>query len=713
MSTKLYLPLLAFLGLLLTDVQAVAQTFSEVAVASNIDTFVDQKGRMGGGATFFDMDNDGDEDLFITGGYTDVQLFENDGAGSFTDVTSTMFDGIDAYTVGCIAGDIDNDGDKDLFITTWVAISDETILEPNYLYLNNGDGTFTDVSNSAGITHGSFSMASSFLDYDLDGYLDIYVGNYVESGNLLTEDLVCRPNYLYKNNGNLTFTEVAVSLGMDHRGCALAVTGMNYDQGAEAKIYIANDFGEYGWTYENTLFEDSGAGYVDNGPLRMADVAFYAMGIAGGDYDLDGDFDYYITNLGKNALLRNDGITFSRQEDFAGVGNEFALDPPGNTLTTGWGTGFADCDNDMYPDLFVTNGRVPTGDPVPPTGEIDPNKLYMNNKDGTFTDVSEAAGIDDRYRGRGLSYSDYDNDGDIDFFVPVQNRKIPEPGDVYQSKLYRNDLSNANNYLKITLQGTINNYDAIGAIARVHVGGKILTQEVYGGGPHCSMHSTILHFGLGTETSVDMVEVQWPGGNIQTQSDIGTNAIAANQHITIIEGLSPLPVELVEFTAEAGDDKIDLQWITASETDNAGFEIQRTTNPIQGFSAIDFVDAAGAGTYNFTDTEVIPGVRYYYRLRQVDTDGSHNFSKSASAVVEAGNKLEILKNPVRDNLPIIIPDGLKGQVRIYSASGKEVFLGEVGDSNIVQMDVSNFAAGMYIIRVGDGPEAQSGKFIKE
>ncbi|MFD0862247.1 FG-GAP-like repeat-containing protein [Sungkyunkwania multivorans] len=520
-----------------------SQNFEEVAIAAGISHVYDPTGTMGGGATFFDFDNDGWEDLYVTGGNTMDTLYRNNQDGTFTDVTTSagLTSTQDFYTVGVIAGDIDNDGDQDIFINTWGFFGSE--LQRNLFFINNGDGTFSEKGLEAGFIKTSFSMTATFIDYNLDGFLDVYIGNYVENpmdtydneGNINGFAHDCFPNLMYKNNGDGTFTEVSRLLGLEDVGCALAVMATDFDQDGDMDLYIANDFGEF--IVPNAMYRNDHPAetFTNVSSSCGMDVGIYGMGISSADLDKDGDFDYYVTNLGRNVLLENDGNqNFTDIATQAGVENTYALDAPGNLFTTGWGTAFCDVNNDSWPDLLVSNGTVPAAAFIA-TGDIDPNKLYINNTDNTFTDASQSWGVDTQETCRGMSYSDYDRDGDIDFFAVSLN-----PFPTSRSVLYRNSLNpssamNANHWLQIALEGTTVNRDAVGARVKVSLNnGDILIQEIHGGGSHAGQHSRILHFGIGTH-NVDKVEVIWPGGTVE---DFG--AFSTGQRVSLKEGDSVL-----------------------------------------------------------------------------------------------------------------------------------------------------------------------------
>ena len=525
-----------------------SQAFTDVTTASGINHIYKQAFEMGGGAVFFDYDNDGWEDLYITAGKDKDQLYQNQGDGNFQLVNSPWLNITqDFYTVAVVSGDVNNDGYRDLFVTTWRGEDNGGPLERNLLFMNNGNGTFSEAGVSSGLPEAGFSMGTSMLDYNNDGFLDIYVVNYIENSvPLYNDDGVvngfdhdCYANSFYKNNGNGTFTEMATTLGVGNNGCALAVMPTDYDQDNDQDIYVANDFGEF--VVANALLENNypANSFTDVSTATNMDVGLYGMGIAYGDIDKDGDFDYYIANLGRNVLMQNDGNqNFTDVSTSAGVENMYTENSSNTLLSTSWGTVFLDVNNDTWPDLFVGNGRIPAASFIA-TGEDDPNKLFINNGDATFTDISDIAGVNDYNRGRGVAYSDYDKDGDLDVLVVVQDGTASTSA---KTVLYRNEInptgSDGQNWTQLELKGTSINKDAIGTIVELTVNGEKLIQEVHGQGSHASQSSLVLHFGLASNTIIDEIKVIWSSTDAQTFTNL-----EVNKRYQITQGGSPLNLE--------------------------------------------------------------------------------------------------------------------------------------------------------------------------
>ena len=490
-----------------------AQFFSEQSSSLGIDHSMQATGLMGGGAAFFDFDNDGWDDLYLTSGESRDVLYRNQGNGTFikTPNSNGLNATIQSNTTAVATGDIDNDGDIDIFVSTWNNNQGDRFR--NLLFKNNGNGTFLECGITAGIIHEAFSIGATFFDFNQDGFLDIYVINHVETpaflqdntGSIIGFDHECFNNFLYQNNGDGTFVEVGADLGIDDGGCALATLSSDFDMDGDLDVLIANDFGPF--LTPNVLYQNEfpTLSFNDIGSSVGAAIPMYGMGIASGDFDQDLDIDYYITNLGSNVLMENNDFNFIDIALAAGVTNEFANSS--FDFSTGWGTAFFDIDNDSWLDLFVANGRIPSLSSLP-TAFQDPNKLYINNGDKTFLDISDSNAVNDSGYGRGMAYSDFDKDGDLDFVMVNLN----EFGAT--TKFYVNDSNNDNNYIQFVVSSVNNNKNAFGTKIWVHGGGRTFLQENNGGaGSFCSQHSTVMHFGLGEDiASIDSIIVQWPNG---------------------------------------------------------------------------------------------------------------------------------------------------------------------------------------------------------
>ncbi len=522
--------------LLVSTYMCNAQTFNEISQSAGvIHTHVDEH-IMGGGVAFFDFNNDGFQDLYITGGeYTD-RIFENNQDGTFTEVGASMGIGFTSgvKTVGVTTGDIDNDGFRDVFVTTSE--------DHNNLLLKNINGTsFVDFSTNLGFTDSSWCTSASFGDADREGLLDLYVGNYVKYYalpffNYMTSGSLDR---LYINQ-NLSFNEVAISTGIAENGGALTVAFTDFDNDQDVDVMVGNDFGT---TYGGNAL------YANQYPMadfnNIANTSgFYeeinAMGIAVGDYNEDLNLDYYITNMTDNLLHTNSGNqTFTEDANASGttVGGEVS-----------WGTFFFDFDNDSYLELFLANGGVMTM-AIPQV-----NTLFENQQNGTFTDVTQAAGLTDTLRSRGAAYGDIDNDGDLDFVVVNVSEDSASAKNV---SVYLNTTSNSNNWVQFKLVGTQSNRDAFGAHVYLYADGRVWMREVGGGSSYLSQNSSVLHFGLGNISQIDSLHIHWPSG--------------------LIEGRGSMPINTINTLTEGGD---------LSLTENNKGEISVFPNPSRGFLTV-------------------------------------------------------------------------------------------------------------------------------
>ena len=553
--------LLLIIGLSLIFSSIKSQTFSESAAALGIEHSFNARALMGGGAAFFDYENDGDQDVYITGGLNGDFIYRNEG-NSFSKILDDIGLSITLQynTTGVTTGDIDNDGDRDLFVTTWERYENgNEIIAKDLIFLNNGDGTFSEIGNDAGITKESFAIGACFLDYNKDGFLDIFVITHVDQPAFLYDDYGvivgfdhdCYANLFYKNNGDNTFTEVSDELGLNQVGCGLAAMPTDYDFDGDLDIMIANDFGPFltpNELYQNNYPNDN---FTNVGSSTGADVAIYGMGIAAADYDHDQDLDYYITNLGANVLLENDNNNFTDVAAAADVENTLAN---GSDFSTGWGTAFMDVDNDTWDDLFVANGRIPSL-PSLPTAFQDPNKLYLNNGDKTFTDITATANVGAEDYNRGMAYADFDNDGDLDFLVIALN----EFGAT--SKFYINENNNGNHYVQFKLVGKESNRDGYGSKVWVYSEGNAFVKELYGGGAsHVSQHSSIIHFGLGTATTIDSVRVEWTNGHIDHLGTMGIDQMHTIEEgfISSVKDITNTELENIKITPNPFSDHINI-----------------------------------------------------------------------------------------------------------------------------------------------------------
>src|SRR5688572_3776807 len=493
---------------------------------------------MSGGVALFDYDNDGYLDVYFVNSLiidlarshqkTRSALYRNNGNNTFTDVTDKAGVGNIGFGMGVAAGDYNNDGFEDFYVTC---------LGPDFLFRNNGNGTFTNATQKAGVSDPRWSTGAAFVDYDNDGKLDLFVSNYVGFDiNNLPEfgvgrncvfkgvPVQCGPrglpgagDSLYRNNGDGTFSDVSKKAGVsDPNGYyGLGVICSDFDEDGLVDIFVAND------STPNFLYHNNGDGtfkeiaFISGTAVNESGSEQGSMGVTLGDYDHDGKLDLFITNFDDeyNTLYRNDDRNSFTDVSFKAKVAQVSLP------YVGWGTKFFDYDNDGWVDLFVVNGHV-----YPQRGQYRQRQLlHHNNRDGTFSELASEMGkvlMEERV-GRGAAFGDIDNDGDVDVVV----------GDLDGSpQLLRND-TNPNNSILIKTVGLKSNRGGLGARIKVASGNLVQIDEVRSGGSYLSHNDFRLHFGLEKRTRVDRVEIRWPSGATETVTNL-----AANKIVTVKEG---------------------------------------------------------------------------------------------------------------------------------------------------------------------------------
>ncbi len=498
------------------------------------------------GVAFIDYDNDGWPDIFLVNGSSfdpeisktlpENKLLHNNRDGTFTDVTKKAGLARSGWGQGVCIGDYDNDGFDDIFVTYWGA---------DVLYHNNGDGTFTEVGQKANVAGdpARWSTGCAFIDYDRDGKLDLFVTHYVKFSlqnaldpgtnpycmfrglavNCGPRGLIGETSTLYHNNGDGTFTDVSAQAGILKQSgfYGLGVLVADFDNDGWPDIYMASD------TTAALLFmNDRDGTFREEGLLRgvgfsASGMAQAGMGVAAADYDNDGWLDILKTNFSDEGvdLFHNDGdATFTNVTGAAGLGLE--------THLVCWGCGFFDPDNDGFDDLIYVAGHVyPELERIhADTMYREPRVLYRNLGNGKFEEVSQLAGaaITTPSTGRGCAFGDYNNDGSIDVVINNQNTK---------ASLLKVTSQNSNHWISIKLVGTRSNRSAIGARIKCVAGSLSQIDEVRSGGSYISQNDLRIHFGLGQNASVDLLEIKWPSGAVDQ-----LRHIAANQFIRITEG---------------------------------------------------------------------------------------------------------------------------------------------------------------------------------
>jgi enediyne biosynthesis protein E4 len=522
--------------------------FAEIATSAGID-FVHFSGMTeakhfptayGSGVAIFDYDNDGRSDLYFAtatrlpvGSFRSGpnRLYRNRGNNQFEDATAASGLGYAGYCQGLAVGDIDNDGDPDVFLCNYGS---------NVLYLNAGHGRFVDISKPAGLDRPGWSTSAAFLDYDNDGDLDLYVANYgrwtlpendVFCGGTKAAyatgpekvRIYCSPksitparHTLYRNNGDLTFTDLTEDAGLarsDGRGLGVLAADLNDD--GRIDLYVANDmcpnfvFLNRGDGTFDDVTQSSGAGFGPQGQTRAG------MGVDAEDVDGDGRFDIFVTNYWSegSALFINlgDGL-FEDRSRTAGLFHD--------TISwVGWGCSLADFDSDGWPDCFTTTGHI--DDNLRLMSRFfhqyaQPPLLHRNQGGKGFTLATRAAGayFDSDHVGRGVAEGDLDNDGDVDLVV---NHKDAPPA------LLRNDTPTKNHWIRLRLEGSRSNRDAIGARVTISAGGRTIVRQRKGGASYGSSHDPRLTIGLGDSTSAGEVTIRWPSGQVDQFKDLAAD----------------------------------------------------------------------------------------------------------------------------------------------------------------------------------------------
>jgi hypothetical protein len=488
------------------------------------------------GVAFLDYDNDGWLDILVLTGSrfgdppatASVRLYKNNRDRTFTDVTERAGLFRTGYAYGVTVGDYNNDGYDDLFITGW---------GQNTLYRNNGDGTFTDVTEESGLVNprARFGSGCAFVDYDRDGRLDLFVSNYLDfdmklvpragySQSCNVEGVFCGPrglpygrHSLYHNNGDGTFRDVtaAAGIGKTDGGYGLTVVAADFDNDGWPDIYVACDSTPslmFRNNHDGTFSEqglESGVALSDDGMVQAG------MGLGVGDFRLDGNLHIVKTHFAGDtpAMYTNDGKGNFRDETLrSGLAVE--------TRYVTWGVGIADLDNDGNPDIFSVTGGIY---PEVKDNYLTPRVVFRNLGGGRFEELLEQAGpgVEAAHSSRGCAFGDFDNDGDVDIVI-VNHNEAPS--------LLRNDVRAENHWLKVKLTGVESNRSAIGARVTVRYGDKIQAQEVLSQSSYLSVNDSRLHFGLGSVTVAD-VQIRWPLGRIERLT-----SVAANQLIRVKEG---------------------------------------------------------------------------------------------------------------------------------------------------------------------------------
>jgi enediyne biosynthesis protein E4 len=478
----------------------------------------------GAGAAFLDYDQDGFIDLYICNGTwmkgvnTDEKpnitptnhLYRNLGNGTFEDVTKKAGVGGPWYSMGVTVGDYNNDGFPDMFVSNYGT---------NVLYKNNGNGTFTDVTSRAkvGGKPTDFNTGAVWLDYDNDGFLDLYVGKYLNfdpnykyyyapdgfPGPMAYD---AQPDKLYHNNGDGSFEDVTSKMGItDFDGRAMGVGAADYDDDGFVDIYVANDH-----TMNYLWHNNGGKSFTDMGTpsgtaFGQSGESAVSMSVDFADFLNNGSMDMFISDDKYCRLYENKGNGI-----FSDLSYPSGIAMPAGQFV-GWSSSFIDYNNDGFVDIYKANGALKHL-----YGQED--QLFENIGDGKFKDVSTESGkyFMNKYVSRGACFGDYDNDGDIDGFIVNLND---------HGAFLRNNKGNQNNWISLKLIGTTSNRDGIGARIKVSCGTMVQTNQKKSTTGYLSQNDPRVHFGLAKNQMIDKIEIKWPSGKVQVLDNIKANQI--------------------------------------------------------------------------------------------------------------------------------------------------------------------------------------------
>ncbi len=630
------------------------------------------------GISWADFNSDGLLDLFVpTAGSSPNKLYMNNGNGTFTEVAAVVGLNDLANTITCSWADYDNDGDLDLVTTATGA--------PTRLWRNNRetgtDTSFTSVETAAGISMSGAQMVV-WADFNNDGFVDFY--SPVSSS-------ASSPDGLYKNNGDGTFTNVSSSAGVNNQVSTLleqAVHWGDFNKDGYPELFIGNL-----QTGGESLF------YLNNGNETFTSTAStYGFNIAGRgsqwiDYNNDGNWDFCFASYagGTTAipvnLYRNNG-----NNTFTEIGSSSGITD--NLIS--WGVTCGDVDNNGYEDIFVAV-----------SGQSTNCQLYLNNGNGTFSNATSTSGLGSLVQLE-AAFGDYNNDGWLDLYTSGSASN--------GNKLFLNNGITGKHWIQIDLSGIASNKSGVGAQIDVIAGSLKMMREINTGVGYRSQNQLRAHFGLDVNTNVDSIIVRWPSGTV----DVLTN-VSPDQIITIAEG-ETVPVELISFNFSVSGNNVLLSWQTATETNNLGFAIERSGDNIN-YLEIGTVPGFGSSTecksYSYTDKLVNCGT-YYYRLKQIDYDGSFEYSKIIKVETELPTKFSLAQNypnPFNPNTTIkfTLPEKEFVTLKIYDLLGNEVIVllneEKTAGNHSVKFDASNLASGTYFYKLQTGSFVGTKKMI--
>jgi len=640
------------------------------------------------GIVIGDFDGDGFEDIFAPSRLSNNRLFKNMGNGTFQNVTASAGIEMGGLTMTGVWGDIDNDGDLDLFVGNYYNTPNPF---SNYLYLNDGNGVFTDISASAGVNTNDQTRSVHMVDLNLDGYVDIYVCNLLQQ------------NILWLNNGDNTFSNYTIPSGLTDTNISMGAIFFDYDNDGDQDVYLTHDGNQ-----QFIMYENNGQGFfTDVSATTNLDVAAQGMGVDHGDINNDGHLDIYVTNLGPNFLLLNDG-----NGAYSEVAQTFGATGTGGM---GWGCFFLDYDNDGWEDIYVVNDS---------NFAPEPNKLYKNNGDNTFTLVSSnTSPLHSFYGGKGGTWGDFNNDGFPEIVVANDEN--------YTTVQLFSNQNNINNWIGFELEGTDVARDAFGTRIQVTTinGNKI--DEKTGGSSYASQSSHRVYFGLGQGEASD-IYITWPDGSIDFFESLAINEIHSIQ-----QGMSPIDADgdgfafdvdcddanpnvnpgMMEVVYNGIDDDCDPLTLD-DDLDEDGFMMSEDCDDMNASVNPGMTEVV----YNGIDDDCDPLTLdddldedgFIFDLDCDDTNPAINpdATEIANNGIDedcdgedlmvsthelANATIDIFPNPAIDHINILVDQKLNYSIRLMNLSGQTL----LSNTNTNRVDVSNLPNGIYLLELTD------------
>jgi hypothetical protein len=542
---------------------------------------------MTGGAAAGDFDRDGWPDLYVVRGDIGPNLlFRNRRDGTFEEIGAAAgVDSLDGAGSGPRFVDLDGDGWLDLIVDGFGARSVT-------VFRNRGDGTFDDVTNTAGIQHPHATFSITCTDYDADADVDVYTSHWG-----------CPPEaagHLWRNNGDGTFTDADLDANLvSFPGTSDWTFTPNFADVTNdglPDLVIASDFST------SQIYHNTGQGGFSETPLGVASPDENGMGAALGDYDCDGDLDWFVTSVWDFDQIpeSNWGVTGNRMYRNRGDGTfEDVTEAAGvREGDWGWGASFGDFDNDGWLDIFMVNGWQYL------QFRTDPARLFVNDRDGSFTERGAELGVDDTGQGRGVVCFDYDRDGDLDLLIANNHGPL---------RLFRNETPGTANFVNVRLVGDAPNTQAIGARVYVRANGRVQMRELRAGSNYVSSNPVEAHFGLGSAVAIDDLTIVWPDGRHEVQT-----APPVNEYLRYYQ--TATPVHVSEFSAVPTSAGIHLSWELAA--DAAAAFLQRGSSSSGPFEDIARFDPILVPRMSYLDAEAARSGAIWYRLMLESVDGT-------------------------------------------------------------------------------------------